>query len=141
MFRILFKKELLENIQNHRFVLALVLCLAIVPLGFYVNQREHADRQALYEETIKDYDQTRAPAADFMKNGGAAFRPPASMGLLAGGIEMVLPKAVETKGYISNRGAQVQFNNGRRLDNPFPVLYGRLDLVFIVTVVPCLVIV
>jgi ABC-type transport system involved in multi-copper enzyme maturation permease subunit len=135
MFRILFKKELLENIQNHRFLLALLLCLVIVPLGFYVNQKDHADRQALYEETVKDYEQTRATVADFMKNGGSAFRPSAPMGLLASGIEMVLPNAVETKGYISNRGAQVQFNNGRRLDNPFPVLYGRLDLVFIVTVV------
>jgi ABC-type transport system involved in multi-copper enzyme maturation permease subunit len=135
MFRILFKKELLENIQNHRFLLALVLCLVIVPLGFYVNQKDYTDRRALYEETVKDYDGTRTTVVDLMRNGGAAFRPPAALGLLAGGIEMVLPNAVETKGYISNRGTQVQFNNGRRLDNPFLVLYGRLDLVFIVSVV------
>jgi ABC-type transport system involved in multi-copper enzyme maturation permease subunit len=135
MFGILFKKELLENVQNHRFFLALVLCLVIVPLGFYVNQKDHADRRAFYEEMVKDYEQTRATAVDVVKNGGAAFRPPAALALLAGGIEMVLPNAVETKGYISDRGAQVQFNNVQRLDNPFPVLYGRLDLVFIVTVV------
>ena len=135
MFRILFKKELLENLQNQRFLLALLLCLVIVPLGFFVNQRERADRQASYEATLEDYEQTHATAGDVLRNGAAAFRPPAAMGVLAAGIEMALPNAVETKGYISYEGVQVQFNNSRRLDTPFPVLYGRLDLAFIVTVV------
>jgi ABC-type transport system involved in multi-copper enzyme maturation permease subunit len=135
MFGILFKKELLENLQNHRFLLALVLCLVIVPLGFYFNQRDWADRQASYEATLEDYQRSHATDGDLLRNGAAAFRPPAAMDLLASGIEMALPNSVETKGYISNEGAQVQFNNNRRLDTPFPALYGRLDLAFIVTVV------
>jgi ABC-type transport system involved in multi-copper enzyme maturation permease subunit len=48
---------------------------------------------------------------------------------------MILPSSVETRGYITERGAEVQFNNSRKLDNPFLSLFGRLDLTFIVTTV------
>jgi ABC-type transport system involved in multi-copper enzyme maturation permease subunit len=53
--------------------------------------------------------------------------------LLSNGIEMVLPNSVETRGRITDQGAQIQFKNSRPLDNPFAALFGRLDLVFIVS--------
>ncbi len=135
MFKILFKKEIAENIQNYRFLLALVLCLIVIPLGFTVSQKDYADRRLVYDEAVRDYEQTRATAGDLMRNGGAAFRPPSPLSLLSGGVEMVLPNSVETRGYITEGGAEVQFNNNRRLDNPFLSLFGRLDLSFIVTTV------
>jgi ABC-type transport system involved in multi-copper enzyme maturation permease subunit len=135
MFKILFRKEIAENIHNYRFLLALVLCLVIIPLGFTVSQKDYADRRQVYDEAVRDYEQTRATLIDLMSSGGAAFRPPSPLGLLSGGVEAVLPNSVETQGFITESGAQVRFNNTRRLDNPFMSLFGRLDLTFIMTTV------
>jgi ABC-type transport system involved in multi-copper enzyme maturation permease subunit len=135
MFRILFRKEIAENIHNYRFLLALVLCLVIIPLGFTVSQKDYAARRQVYDQAVRDYEQTRATVTDLMSSGGAAFRAPSPLSLLSGGVEPVLPNSVETRGFISESGAQVGFNNTRRLDNPFTSLFGRLDLTFIVTTV------
>jgi ABC-type transport system involved in multi-copper enzyme maturation permease subunit len=135
MFKILLKKEIVENIQNYRFLLALVLCLVIIPLGFVVSQKDYADRRQAYDEAVRDYDLAHKTVTDVLRNGGAVFRPPAALGLVSGGVETVLPSAAETVGFISQQGATVQFNNTRRLDNPFTALFGRLDLTFIVSTV------
>ncbi len=136
MFRTLVKKEIVENIQNYRFLLALVLCLIVMPLGFVVSQKDYAARRQVYEETVRDYDRTRSTALDIVVNGGAAFRPPSPLALLSGGVEALLPTSVETRGVtVDERGTEVQFDNARRLDNPFLSLFGRLDLTFIVTTV------
>jgi len=135
MFKIVFRKEIAENILNYRFLLALVLCLVIIPLGFTVSQKDYADRRQVYDETVRDYELTRTTVIDFAGSGGAAFRPPSPLSLLSGGVEAVLPNSVETRGFITESGAQVRFNNSRRLDNPFMSLFGRLDLTFIVTTV------
>jgi ABC-type transport system involved in multi-copper enzyme maturation permease subunit len=135
MFRILFRKEIAENIHNYRFLLALVLCLVIIPLGFTVSQKDYADRRQVCDETVREYEQTHATVVDLMRSGGTAFRPPSPLALLSGGVEAVLPTSVETLTYISEEGVQVQFNNTRRLDNPLMWLFGRLDLTFIVTTV------
>ncbi|MGD1010211.1 MAG: ABC transporter permease subunit [Candidatus Aminicenantales bacterium] len=135
MFKALFKKELLENIQNLRFLLALILCLVVIPLGFTVSQKDYLDRRTAYDKVIHDYTETHKTVGDVMRNGGAAFRPPAALGLLAGGVEAVLPSAAETAGFITYQGAMVQFNNARRPDNPFASLFGHLDLAFIVSTV------
>ncbi|MCX6569070.1 MAG: ABC transporter permease subunit [Candidatus Aminicenantes bacterium] len=135
MFRIIYKKELLENVRNYRFLLALVICLVVIPLGFTVSQKDYADRRQVYGDTVRDDAELRKTVQDFLVNGGLAFRPPAALGLLSSGVEAVLPNAVETRGFVSQEGAQVQFNNSPRLDNPFTSLFGRLDLAFIVTTV------
>jgi ABC-type transport system involved in multi-copper enzyme maturation permease subunit len=48
---------------------------------------------------------------------------------------MLLPTSVESRGFITDQGAEVQFNNVRRIDNPFTWLFGRLDLTFLVSTV------
>jgi ABC-type transport system involved in multi-copper enzyme maturation permease subunit len=135
VFKVLFKKELLENVQNLRFLLAVILCLVIIPIGFTVSQRDYADRRAAYDKAVHDYAETHKTVGDVMKNGGSVFRPPAALGLLSGGVEAVLPSAAETVGFITSPVATVQFNNARRPDNPFTSLFGRLDLAFIVSTV------
>jgi ABC-type transport system involved in multi-copper enzyme maturation permease subunit len=135
MFKVLFKKELLENVLNYRFLLALVLCLVIIPLGFAVSQEEYKERRQVYDETVRDYEQAHPTIGYVVRDGGAAFRPPSPLGFLSGGVEMVLPTSVESRAYITDQGAEVQFNNVRRVDNPFTWLFGRLDLTFIVSTV------
>ena len=135
LFAALYLKELRENVQNFRFLLALLLCLALIPLGFTVSQKDYAERRKAYDQTVQDYEQSRKTALDVWGNGGSAFRPPSPLGLLSDGVEMVLPNSVETRDYISDQGAQVQFNTSRRVENPFTALFGRLDLAFIVSTV------
>jgi len=135
MFKVLYKKELLENIQNSRFLLALVLCVVVIPLGFYVSQKDYSDRRQVYDEIVRDYSEMHKTVGDVMKEGGAAVRPPAALGFLSGGVESILPSSVETRGYIMGGGANVDFNNARKVDNSFTALFGRLDLAFIVSTV------
>ncbi|HSQ78962.1 MAG TPA: ABC transporter permease subunit [Candidatus Bathyarchaeia archaeon] len=108
---------------------------SVIPLGFYVSQKDYEARRQAYDQTVRDYDQSRKTVVDFIRNGGAAFRPPSPLGLLSHGLESVLPSSVETRGYISDQGAEVQFNNARRIENPFTALFGRLDLAFMVSTV------
>jgi ABC-type transport system involved in multi-copper enzyme maturation permease subunit len=135
MFTILYLKELRENIQNYRFLLALLLCLVLIPLGFTVSQKDYAERRKAYDQTVLDYEQSRKTAVELWSNGGSAFRPPSPLSLISDGVEMVLPNSVETRGYISDQGALVQFNTSRRVENPFTALFGRLDLAFVVSTV------
>jgi ABC-type transport system involved in multi-copper enzyme maturation permease subunit len=135
MFTVLCAKELRENIKNSRFLLALLLCLVLIPLGFTVSQKDYAERRKAYDQTVRDYEQSRQTAVDLWSNGGSAFRPPSPLSLLSGGVETVLPSSVETRGYISEQGARVQFNTSRRVDNPFTGLFGRLDLAFVVSTI------
>lgn len=135
VFAALYLKELRENVHNFRFLLALLLCLVLIPLGFTVSQKDYTERRKAYDQTVQDYEQSRKTALDVWSNGGSAFRPPSPLGLISDGVEMVLPNAVETRGYISDQGAQVQFNTSRRVENPFTALFGRLDLAFIVSTV------
>ncbi len=135
MFRIICRKELLENIRNYRFLLALVICLVAIPLGFTVSQKDYADRRQVYDDTVRDYSESHKTVGDIMQQGGAAFRPPSVLGFLSGGVESILPSSVETLGYITASGANVEFNNTRKIDNPFMALFGRLDLAFIVSTV------
>jgi ABC-type transport system involved in multi-copper enzyme maturation permease subunit len=134
LFGVLFKKELMENIHNYRFLLALTLCLVIIPLGFYVAQKDYAARRQAYEHILGSYEQSHKTIFEVMFSGAAAFRPPAPLALLSAGIEKVLPNSVETRGYVSQE-SRVQDNNTRRLDSPFASLFGGFDLAFIISTV------
>jgi ABC-type transport system involved in multi-copper enzyme maturation permease subunit len=135
MFKFIFYKELQENIKNFRFILALILCLTIIPLGFYVNYRDFQAKQKNYEESIRLYEGSHKRIGDTIRLGAAAFRPPSPLSILSSGIEFLLPNSIESVGYLSEMGAQTQFNNDRSLDNPYSFLYGYLDLGFMVSVI------
>ena len=74
MFKFIFYKELQENINNFRFIIALILCLTIIPLGFYVNYRDFQAKQKNYEESIRLYEGSHKTIIDTIRQGGAAFR-------------------------------------------------------------------
>lgn len=135
MFKIVFYKELLENIQSSRFIIAFILCMAIIPLGFYVNYKDYETQQKNYMESVRRYEENHKTIEDIMRQGGAVFRPPSPLSILSSGVEFLFPHSVETVGFLTYQGAQLQFNNDRSLESPYPFLYGRLDLTFIVSVI------
>jgi ABC-type transport system involved in multi-copper enzyme maturation permease subunit len=135
MFKILLKKEILENIKNYRFVIALLLTLMIIPTGFYINvKKSMADKQH-YNETLRLYNDNHKVVQDVMSRGAATFRPPSDMNLLSNGVEHLLPTAIKTFGFIQNTGARTKFINNRTMDSPFAFLYGRLDMTYTGTVI------
>jgi ABC-type transport system involved in multi-copper enzyme maturation permease subunit len=136
MFRFIFYKELQENIKDFRFIIALILCLTIIPLGFYVNYRDFQAKQKNYEESIRLYEGSHKTISDTSYLGGATFRPPSPLSILSSGIEYLLPNSIESVGYLTSvTGAQTQFRIDRSLDSPYSFLYGYLDLSFIVSVI------
>ncbi len=134
VFGALFKKELLENIRNFRFPLALGLCLVIIPLGFIIAQQDYIARQRVYDGLVANYEQSHRTLFDVLTSGGAAFRQPARLAFLSAGVELLIPNSAETRGHV-NLESRVQDMNSRRQDNPFAFLFGRLDLAFIVSTV------
>ena len=135
MFKTIVSKELRENIQDFRFVVAVLLCVIIIPLGFYVNAKDYQAKEQNDRESGRIYDESHKRIIDVMRQGAAAFRPSSPLDLLSSGVEHLLPTSIETLGSITYWGAQTQFVNTRGLDSPMSFLYGRIDLTFIVAVI------
>jgi ABC-type transport system involved in multi-copper enzyme maturation permease subunit len=136
MFRFIIFKELLESIHNFTFMIALLIIVVIVPLGFYINGREYQTRYQSYLETVRTYDETHRTIQDVELRGGAAFRPPSALGVLAEGVEYLYPSSIESEGsLLSSFGAQTRFVNERSLDNPYMHVYGPVDLTFLVSII------
>ncbi len=135
MFRIVFRKEILENIQNFRFLVALLVGMVLIPLSFAINVRDFTLKDANFRESVRLYEESRDTLGNMYRDGAILFGPPSPLSMVSGGIEILLPHSIETVGFFSTRGIETRFNNSRRLDSPFPYLYGRLDLGFVVSVV------
>jgi len=135
MFKTIVIKEFQENIRDYRFVIATLLCMIIIPLGFFINAKDFRAKEQNDRDAVRLYDDSHKTVIDVMRLGGAAFRPSSPLSMLSGGVENLLPTSVETVGYITNWGAQTQFVNTRSLDSPLSFLYGRIDLSFIVAVI------
>jgi len=135
MFKTIVIKEFQENIRDFRFVVATLLCMIIIPLGFFINAKDYQAKEQNDRDSVRLYDDSHKMVIDVMRLGGAAFRPSSPLSMLSGGVEHLLPTSVETVGYITNWGAQIQFVNTRSLDSPLSFLYGRIDLSFIVAVI------
>ena len=140
MFRILFYKELLEYIHNYRFIIALLLCVTMIPLSFYVNWTDYQARELNYKESLRLYEESHKSILDVIQLGGATFRPPSPLSMLSSGLENILPNSVETSSdLISYLGAQTKFNTSQSLNTPFSFLYGHIDLVFVVSIIMSLI--
>ncbi len=134
MFATLVKKELLENIRNHRFTLALILCLVLIPLGLFIQEKEYEARDAAYRDAVQAYEENHKLLMNLIMDA-AVFHPASPLSLVAAGMEAILPSSIETVGYVSDQGTVVRFNAGGSLGNPFRFLYGPLDLASIVAVI------
>jgi ABC-type transport system involved in multi-copper enzyme maturation permease subunit len=131
MFVTILKKEFMENLANRRFWMALILCVLIIPLGFYMGSKEAQSRADQYQESMKFYRESHQTVADISLRGGKAFRSPSPLSFMASGVEHLFPSAVVSVGFLTYRGAQIRLLNDRSLDNPYSLLYGRLDMTFI----------
>ena len=135
MFKTLFEKEIKQNIQNHRFTIAMIVCCLLIPLSFFFNQKHYESRRTSYEESVRLYEDSRKTISDLGLNGAAVYRPPSPLMLLSTGVEYLIPDGVETIGFLTSRGIQTRDINTSSFSNPFASLYGHMDLNFIVCVI------
>ena len=104
MFKTIVIKEFQENIRDSRFVVAMLLCMIIIPLGFFINAKDYQAKEQNDRDSVRLYDDSHKMVIDVMRLGGAAFRPSSPLSMLSGGVEHLLPTSVETVGYITNMG-------------------------------------
>lgn len=132
--RVLFTKDLLENILNYRLIIALALCVTIIPLSFYANIRDYQAKELAYRETVRLYEESHKTIRDAFA-GAAAFRPPSPLSMLSSGLGPVMPDIVRTVGHLSQLGAQTELKTSQSLDSPYQFLFGRIDLSLIVSII------
>jgi ABC-type transport system involved in multi-copper enzyme maturation permease subunit len=133
-FGTIFRKELLENVRNHRFLLALGLCIVLIPLGFTVQYMDYAAKDAAYRDAVRTFEDNHKLLRDFVMSA-SVFRPPSPLASLSAGVEALLPTSIDTVGYVRENGVTTAFINTSGIGNPFRFLYGPLDLASIAAIV------
>jgi len=134
IFGTIFRKELLENIRNQRFLLALALCVVLIPLGFAVQDMDYAAKDASYRDSLKTFEEGHKLLAEFVQEA-SMFRPPSPLAPISAGVEALLPTSIDTVGFVDESGATLGYVNASGLGDPFRFLYGPLDLATIAAVV------
>ena len=133
-FGTIFRKELLENVRNHLFLLALGLCVVLIQLGFSVQYMDYAAKDAAYRDAVRTFEDNHKEMRDFVMSA-SVFRPPSPLASLSAGVEALLPTSIDTVGLVRDTGVTTAFANTSGLGNPFRFLYGPLDLATIAAVV------
>jgi ABC-type transport system involved in multi-copper enzyme maturation permease subunit len=133
-FDTIFRKELLENIRNQRFLLALSLCVVLIPLGFAVQYTDYEAKDAAYRDAVRTFEDGHKTLFDFVQSA-SMFRPPSPLAPLSAGVEALLPTSIDTVGFIGENGPTLAYANTSGLGDPFRFLYGPLDLATIAAVV------
>jgi len=126
MFGSLLLKEIQESMHNYRFLITLLLCILLIPLGTFVSLRDYEQRLANYNQSMQLYHESSQGniGTGFSAKG---FRPPSSLSFLATGLEEHLPSLVNT-----NNTGNYWFDYENEMTNPISLLFGRLDLLFCV---------
>lgn len=127
MFKTLLLKEIHESIINFRFWLVTVLCLFLIPFGLYIASKDYVSRvkesqneQNTYLEKVKGHINDGLMAEGYFV--------PSPLSILSSGFKDYLPyKAVTSKdGFVKTEKKQQD-------SNLQSVLFGKIDLLFIVT--------
>ena len=129
MLNTIIKKEILEAIKSFRFLIAVLLCLILIPLGMYVNLREYQQRQSDYQEAVRLYQQ-RSNGNIKMDFPAEGYRPPSVLSIFSVGLEYFLPNKV-----ITSRSGVFHLSNDQGINNPQSLLFGKVDLLFNVSFV------
>lgn len=133
MLRTLVKKEIAETILDLRFVIASLLCIILIPLGMYVSRKDYERRLADYRREHQIYRENYAQnvGAEVQAQG---FRRPSMLSIFASGLEPFIPDKV-----ITSRSGLFSVVKNPGATNPQALLFGKTDILYIVTHVVSLV--
>jgi ABC-2 type transport system permease protein len=129
MLKTIIKKEILEALVSHRFLIATLLLLVLIPVGMYVNLKDYEQRLADYQESIRLY-QPKAKERVHPDYEAQGFRPPSVLSVFSVGLEYFLPNKV-----VTSPTGTVRTSNESGIGNPESLLFGKVDLLFNVSFV------
>ncbi len=130
MIKTIVQKEFLENLLSFRFFITLILCIILIPLGIYVSTKEYENSQQDYQQSLSLYRESMQGMRNAIDIDARGLRPPSPFSIFAGGLEKSLPNEI-----ISSRNEGLQLENNRSFDDPLATLFGKMDFLFIVSVV------
>lgn len=130
MLGTLIKKELLDNMLSLRFIITLLLCVLLIPIGIYVGAQEYQSRVANYRQSLALYQDSMQGTLNPQEVEAKGLRPPTPFSIFADGMDRSIPDELT-----STRNEGLHMQNSTTQDNPLAVLFGRVDLLFVVGVV------
>jgi len=130
MLKTLIKKELLDNLLSLRFFITLLLCVLLIPIGIYVGAQAYQSRVENYRQGLALYQDSMQGTLNPQQVEAKGLRPPSPFSIFADGMDRSIPDE-----FISTRNDGLKMQNSAAQDNPLAVLFGRVDLLFVVGVV------
>lgn len=130
MFATLIQKEIHDSLISLRFIIALILCMILVPVGMYVNLKDYEKRLHSYNQSLQIYQQDHPNERSVSRGGAKGFREPSLFSIFSVGLEYHLPTTVH-----SDPDDGISLSNDRGVNNPHSMLFGKIDLLFNVSVV------
>lgn len=130
MVKILIKKELLENMLSFRFLITLLLCVVLIPLGIFVSIKEYENSMNDYQQSLTLYQQSMQGMKNAIGVDAKGLRPPSPFSIFAGGLDKSLPNEI-----VSTRNEGLLLSNNRTMDSPLSTLFGKMDFLFSISVV------
>jgi len=127
MLLVMIRKEILESLLSSRFTISSLLCLSLIPLGFYANLKGYEQALSDYLQSVQIYESSMKgnPNINFQ---GEGYRSPSAFIIFSTGFENILPTKI-----ITSRDKGVEILNTRGTDNSLSLLFGKVDLAFVVT--------
>ncbi len=129
MFRTLLRKEVTETVLDFRFVIVTLLCVVLIPLGMYVSRKNYEQRMAEYQREHQMYRQHYGKNVSY-KVQAQGHRPPSVLSIFALGLDPFLPDKV-----ITSSSGLFDTAKAHGINNPQSLLFGKVDLLFNVSIV------
>ena len=130
MIRTIIKKELLDNLLSFRFIITLLLCVVLIPLGIYVSIKEYQNGMNDYQQSMNLYRESIQGMKNAIDVEAKGLRPPSPFSIFAGGLDKFLPNEI-----LSTRNDGLQLGNNRTMDAPLSILFGKMDFLFSISVI------
>jgi len=120
-------REIQDKIYSAQFMIIVLLCVILIPLGLYVSMKDFEKRQIEYVNNVQEYHQKshQKVHSTFRAEG---YRPPSVLNIFSNGLNDYLPYKVVTdrhKGYTVETKMQQS--------NLISILFGKIDFTLIVT--------
>ena len=132
MFKVLIKKELLQNLFNQRYVSALILLSALIGLSTWSMEKHQRTLLSNYSSAMVGY-QDEALSSEqfwqFLSAGLTREKKPGSLALLANGLDADMNRALT---FAEWNPVEV---GPRKISNPLFLLFTPPDFVYIINIV------
>ena len=133
MLLTLLKKEIREQVLGLRFLVLTVICLTLLPLSFFVSNRDYQNRVGDYNRLVQ-LGRDKTENVQMMELMSEAFSiegyaPPAPLSVFALGL------TGDSPGEFQSKRSGISFSRNTGEDKSILTLTGKMDFLFIVQVI------